>query len=83
MSSLKRAEHLQHRVLVVQEDVAPHGRVGGGDAGEVAEAAGRELDHLRLRDRLEIRRRADDVVGDEMRHVAGDGEHEVVVLRAS
>ena len=37
----------------------------------------------RLRDGLEIRRRADDVVGDQVRHVAGDGEHEVVVLRAS
>ncbi len=27
------------------------------------------------------RRGADDVVGDEMRHVAGDGEHQIVVLR--
>ena len=83
MILVEAAEHLEDRVLVVQEDVAPHGRVGGGDAREIAKAAGRELDHLRLRDRLEIGRRADDVVGDEMRHVAGDGEDEIVVLRAS
>src|ERR1700730_18561310 len=27
------AEHFQHSVLVGQEDIAPHDRVGGGDAG--------------------------------------------------
>jgi hypothetical protein len=80
-SSVKRPEHLQHRLLVVQEDVAPHGRVGGGDAGEVAEAAGRELDHLALGDLLEVGGGADDVVGDQVRHVAGDGQHQVVVVR--
>src|SRR5688500_4999836 len=33
-------EHLQHRFLVGEEDVAPHRGVRGGDAGEIAEAAG-------------------------------------------
>ena len=47
-----------------------------------AKTAGGELDHLRLRHLLEIRRRADDVVGDQMRHVAGDGEHQIVMRRA-
>ena len=75
------AEHLEHRLAIVEEDVAPHRRVGRGDAGEIAEAAGGELHHLRLGDGLEIGGGADDVVGDEMRHVAGDGEHEIVVLR--
>src|SRR5215470_3533776 len=42
------AEHLQHRLAVVEEDVAPHDRVGGGDPREVAEATGRELDDLLL-----------------------------------
>ena len=76
------AEHLQHRVLVVQEDVAPHGRVGGGDPGEIAKPAGRELDHLRAGDLFEIRRGADDVIGDEMRHVARDRQHEIVMRGA-
>jgi hypothetical protein len=58
-----------------------HDGVGGGDAREVAKAAGRELDHLGVRHALQMPRRVDDVVGDEVRHVAGDGEHEVVVLR--
>ena len=31
-------------------------------------------------DRLQVGGGADDVVGDQMRHVAGDGEHQVVVL---
>ena len=63
----------------MQENVPPHGRVGGGDAGEVTEAAGRELDHLRLGDLFEIGGGADDIVGDEVRHVARDGKDEVVM----
>ena len=74
------AQHFQHRFLVVQEHVAPHGGIGGGDAGEVAEAAGRILDHFGRRHLLEIGRRRDDVVGDEMRQMAGDGEHQVMML---
>ena len=74
-------QHLQHRFAVVQEDVAPHGRIGGGDAGEIAKAAGGIFDHFALRHRLEIGRGAHDVVGDQMRHVAGDGQHQIVVLR--
>src|SRR6185503_7594059 len=42
------AEHLQHRLAVVEEDVAPHDRVRCGDAGEVAETGGGELDDLPL-----------------------------------
>jgi hypothetical protein len=41
-------EHFQHRVLVGQEDVAPYRRVRRGDAGEVAEAAGRIFDDFAL-----------------------------------
>ena len=37
---IEAAEHFQHGFLVGEEDVAPHGRVGGGDAREIAEAAG-------------------------------------------
>src|SRR5881227_492624 len=39
-------QQLQNRLAVRQEDVAPHHRVGGGDAGEVAEPPGRESDDL-------------------------------------
>src|SRR3546814_2145867 len=41
-------QHLQHRLAVVQEDVAPHDRVGAGDTGEVPEAAGRDRKSTRL-----------------------------------
>ena len=79
---VESAEHLQHGVLVMQEDVPPHRRVGGGDPSEIAKSAGRELDHLRAGDLLEIGRRANNIIGDEMRHMAGDREHQVVVGRA-
>jgi hypothetical protein len=39
-------QDLKHRLAVVEKDVAPHNRVGGHDPGEVAKAAGRELDDL-------------------------------------
>ena len=38
-----------------------------------------KLDHLAVRYALQVRGGVDDVVGDEVRHVAGDGEHQVVV----
>src|ERR1700722_19973618 len=60
---VKGAEHFQHRFLVGEEYVAPHDRVGGGDAGEVAKAAGRELDHLRGGHLAEFVGGADDGVG--------------------
>ena len=37
---VEAAEHFQDRVLVGEEHVAPHGRIGGSDASEIAEAAG-------------------------------------------
>ena len=77
---VEAAEHFQHRVLVGEEHVAPHGRIGGGDAGEIAEAAGGEFQHLRARDRLQFVGGADDGVGDQMRQMAGDREHQVVVV---
>ena len=73
-------QHFEDRVLVVQADVAPHGRVGGGKAGEVAKARGRIFDHLGLGDRLKVVGGADDVVGDDVRQMRDDGEHHVVVV---
>src|ERR1700739_4270419 len=37
------AEHFKHRILVGQEYVAPHDRIGARDAGEVAKTARREF----------------------------------------
>ena len=79
-SSLKLAEHFQHGFLVVQEHVAPHRRIGRRDAGEIAKTAGGELDHFGSRHLRQFVRRADDGVGDQMRQMAGDRQHQVVML---
>ena len=39
----KGAEHFQHRILVGEEHVTPHRRIGGGDAGEIAETPAENL----------------------------------------
>ena len=62
--SVEAAEHIEHGALVGKKNIAPHGRVRGRDAGEIAKAGGGKLDDLRLRDLFEVGRRADDVEGD-------------------
>ncbi len=78
---VEAAEHFEHRILVGEEHVAPHGRIGSGDAGKIAEAAGGEFQYFRARHAPQFVGRADDRVGNQMRQVAGDGEHKVVVVR--
>ena len=46
---VETAQHFQHGFAIVEEDVAPHGGIGRGDAGEIAKAAGGEFDHFGLR----------------------------------
>ena len=74
------AEHLQHGILVGEEHVAPHRRVRRRDPCEVAESAGRELQHLGPRHLGQFIGGADDGVGDQVRQVAGDAEYQVVVV---
>ena len=38
------------------------------------------FDHFAFGDLLQVVRRADDVVGDQMRHMAGDRQHQIVML---
>src|ERR1700733_16113025 len=66
------AEHFQHRVLVGEEHVAPHDRIGGRDAGEIAKTAGGKLQHLGFRDPFKLIRCAYDGISDQMRQMAGD-----------
>src|SRR3546814_6039573 len=47
-------EHLEHRLAIGEEHVAPHRRVRRGDAGEVAETAGRIFDDLALGHFLQV-----------------------------
>ena len=74
-------EDVQRRRAVVQEHVAPHGRVGGGDPGEVAKTGGGELDHLAAGDPAQMVGDPDHGVGDDMGHMAGHRQHQVVVRR--
>jgi len=74
-------QHLQHGLAVVQENIAPHDRVRGGDAGEVAEAAGGILGHLDAHRFLHIADGGDDRIGDQMRQVRGNAQYPVVMMR--
>jgi hypothetical protein len=72
-------ELTEQRVAVGQADVAPHFRRGAGDAGEVAEAAGRVLEQqvgMRL-----VGDVVDQRIGQQVRQVADRGEHLVVLAR--
>src|SRR3974390_3579896 len=73
---VEAAKHLQDRVLVGKEDVAPHRGIGCRDTGEVAEAAGREFEYLGSRHRLHLIGRADNGVGDKIRQKAGGWQHQ-------
>ena len=75
------AEHLQHGLFVGEEHVAPHCGIGGRDAGEIAKAAGGEFYHFGRGDLRQLVGGADDGVGDQMRQMAGDREHEIMVVR--
>ena len=74
----KAAQGFQHRLAVIEEDIAPKFRVGGRDTGEIAKAAGGIFHHFALGHSFHVIRRVDDVVGDQMRQVGGDGQHQVV-----
>src|SRR6516162_1680823 len=60
-------QDLEHRFAVVEKNVAPHHRIGGGYPGEVAKPAGREFDDLGFEAVLEVSRGADDRIGDQVR----------------
>src|SRR5258708_20857454 len=66
------AKHFQHRVLVGQEYVAPHVRVGGRDAGEVVKAARGEFYYLFCLLLSKLVCGAVGVVGDQLRPITGD-----------
>ncbi len=72
-------EHFEDRVLIGLENVAPHFGVGGGDAGEVAEAGGGELQDLLAGFVGQVIGGAANGEGDEMGEMGDDGEDAVVV----
>ena len=75
----KPRQHFEDGVLVVQADVAPHGRVRGGKAREITKARRGVFDDLGFGHRFEIVGRADDVVGDDVRQMRDDRQHHVMV----
>ena len=73
------AEHFEHCFLVVEKYIAPHRRIGGGDPGEVTKPSGGKLDDFGSRHFFDVSGGADDIVGDEMRHMASDRQHQIVM----
>src|SRR5205814_5586834 len=70
----------EHRLAIGEKDVAPHDRIGGGDAREIAKAAGGKRDDFGFEIVGEIGRRADDRIGDQMRQMRGHRQHFVVMV---
>lgn len=73
-------QHFEDGILVVQANIAPHGGVRGGETREISEAGSGIFDDFRLGYRLQIIRRADDVVGDDVRQMRDDRQNLVVVF---
>ena len=77
----KSPEDFQCRILVVQEHIAPHRRVRGRDAGEVAETGCGILDDFTVGHAGQIVCHTNHRIGDQVRRVGCHGQHEIVVLR--
>src|SRR5437867_6095082 len=75
------AQHFQHRLAIVEENIPPHDWIGSGDAREVAKAGCRELDHLAPRRLLKPEGSADDGISDQMRKMRGDRQDLVMMPR--
>ena len=74
------AEDLQRCVAVMKEHVAPHRWVRRGDAGEVAKTGSGIFDDFALGDAAHIVSHTHHGVGDQVRGMGGDCEHEIVVI---
>src|SRR5208337_5610301 len=69
-------------ILVVKKHISPHRWIGGRYPSEVAKAPSGKFDDLGPRDLLEVGGGADNVICDQMRHMARDREHQVMVAGA-
>ncbi|MNF75375.1 hypothetical protein D3C84_574390 [compost metagenome] len=74
----KCVQDAQHRLAVGEEDVVPHHRITTGDPREVAEAASGVTENLQVL--AALGQRVDQAECQQVRQVAGRGEHLVMVL---
>ena len=76
-SEVTAAQRIRERLAVLEEDVAPHGRIGSGDAGEVLEARPDAMEGPSAA-HLELARVLHQHVGQHVRQVTDDG-HDAIV----
>ncbi|MCY1291780.1 hypothetical protein D9M70_409800 [compost metagenome] len=74
----KSVQGAQHRLPVGEENVVPHHRIATGDPGEIAKAASSVAEDLQVL--AALGQRVDQAEGQQVRQVAGRGQHLVVVL---
>ena len=72
-------QDIQRRLAVIEKNIAPHHRVGRGNAGKIPEPGGRIFQDLTAKIVFQVRCRADNGVGDEGRQMRGDGQNPVVM----
>ena len=75
----KAAQNIQHRLLVGQEHIAPHGRIRRRDAGEIAKPRRGILDDFAVRHLRQMVGHAHHRIGDQVRRVADHRQHQIVV----
>lgn len=74
----KDIESAQYRLAVGEEDIAPHHRIAAGDPCEIAKAAGGIAKDFQVF--VALGQRVHEAEGQQMRQMAGGGEHLVVAL---
>ena len=73
-------KNFERRLFVCEEHVAPHGRIRGGDPGEIAETCGGEFDHFLIGHPAQVIGHAHHRVGDEVRDMAHNRTDRVMVI---
>ena len=73
-------QHFQHRLVIIDEDVAPHNRIRRRNPREVTEAGGGKPDDVVFQLAFQIHRRADNGISDQVWKVRCQRQHLVVVI---
>ena len=76
---IETPQHFQNRFLVLQKNIAPHNRVGRGNTGKIAEAAGGIFNDGTARIAFQLGGGAHNIERNQMGQMAGNRQHKIMV----